>query len=328
MYASDEWQITDQWRIDLGARYEKVAVEGSVERSAGRNLGLPGIADDNLLAGTGVFDRFDTDFDDFGWTSGVNWQFLEHSGVFVRYTSTFRLPNVGDYISNASATPIVRTMDFIEAGYKFASERLALYATVFDTKFDSFGFNDAVFNPQTGSFDTRRVFTDTETLGVELEGTFYANDWFDVAFNATWQEPEFGDFVQTTLVGGVPVVIDATGNQLQRVPQISFRLTPALNLLNEALRVELDYQHFGDRYADAANLQKLPSYDVVNANLRYAVTDRIHVYLRGENLFDEVGLTEGNPRAGTFVSGEANSPFFVARPIFGRNYRFSLLWDF
>lgn len=328
VYASDEWQITDQWRIDLGARYEKVAVEGSVERSAGRNLGLPGIADDNLLAGTGVFDRFDTDFDDFGWTAGVNWQFLEHSGVFLRYTSTFRLPNVGDYISNASAAPVVRTMDFIEAGYKFASERLSLYATVFDTKFDSFGFNDSVFNPQTGSFDTRRVFTDTETLGVELEGTFYANDWFDVAFNATWQEPEFGDFVQTTLVGGVPVVIDATGNQLQRVPQISFRVTPALNLLNEALRVELDYQHFGDRYADAANLQKLPSYDVVNANLRYAVTDRIHVYLRGENLFDEVGLTEGNPRAGTFVSGEANSPFFVARPIFGRNYRFSLLWDF
>ena len=52
------------------------------------------------------------------------------------------------------------------------------------------------------------------------------------------------------------------------------------------------------------------------------------VYVRGENLLNEVGLTEGNPRAGPFVSGEANSPFFVARPIYGRNFRFSLLWDF
>jgi hypothetical protein len=41
-----------------------------------------------------------------------------------------------------------------------------------------------------------------------------------------------------------------------------------------------------------------------------------------------VGLTEGNPRAGTFVSGEVGSPFFVGRPIYGRNFRFSLLWDF
>ena len=52
------------------------------------------------------------------------------------------------------------------------------------------------------------------------------------------------------------------------------------------------------------------------------------VYLRGENLLDEVGLTEGNPSAGTFVSGEAGSPFFVARPIFGRNFTASLQWDF
>jgi outer membrane receptor protein involved in Fe transport len=94
------------------------------------------------------------------------------------------------------------------------------------------------------------------------------------------------------------------------------------------VRFEVDYQYFGDRYADAANLLKLPSYDVLSANLRWSPIERMTVYVRGENLLNEVGLTEGNPRAGTFVSGEANSPFFIGRPIYGRNFRFSLMWDF
>jgi outer membrane receptor protein involved in Fe transport len=328
LYLSDEWRLNEQWRVDLGARYEEVGVKGRVERSTGVNLGQPGIADDNILTGTGVFDRFDRDFDDIGWTAGLNWQFTQNSGVFARYTSTFRLPNVGDYISNAVAQPLKQSMDFIEAGYKYASEPLTVYATAFNTKYDTFAFNDTVFNPTTGNFDSRRIVTDTETTGLELEGTLSPLAWLDIGFSATWQDPEFGKIVQTQLVNGAPVTFNFTGNQLLRVPKVSYRLTPALKLLNDTLRLEVDYQYFGDRYSDLANSFKLPSYDVLSANLRWSPMERVTVYVRGENLLDEVGLTEGNPRAGTFVSGEAGSPFFVARPIFGRNFRFSLLWDF
>lgn len=328
LYASDEWQVSDQWRIDLGARYERIEVEGSVERSAGLDLGGDTIADDNVLTGTGVRDSFDADYDDFGWTVGANWQFHESSGVFARYTSTFRLPSVGTYITNATAQTIVQTMDFIEAGYKYTSDQLALYATVFNTKFDSFGFTDTVFNPDTGTFDQLTVYTDTDTLGIEVEGTVYLNEMFDIGFSATWQEPEFGRFAPTQIVDGEEVVTDYTGNRLVRVPELSYRLTPALNLMNDRVRMELDYQYFGERYADAANSVELPKYDVVNANVRFSLSDRITFYVRGENLLNEVGLTEGNPRAGQFQSGEADSPFFVARPIFGRNYRVSMLWEF
>ncbi|MDY6947210.1 MAG: TonB-dependent receptor [Pseudomonadota bacterium] len=327
LYFSDEWRLNEQWRIDLGARYEQVDVEGSVERSAGRNLGRAGIADDNILTGTGVFDRFDTDFDDFGWSAGVNWQFLDSMGVFARYTSTFRLPSVGDYITNANAIPVSRTMDFIEAGYKYQAERWSLYATLFQTNYDSFRFGDRVFNSMTGNYDEVNVLTDTETLGVELEGSITASQWLDIGFSATWQDPRFGDFVQTQLVNGQPQTFDFTDNRLLRVPEVSYRVTPAIRL-HDAVRLELDYQYFGDRFADAANVLKLPSYAVFSANLRWSPMQRMTVYVRGENLLNEVGLTEGNPRAGTFISGEANSPFFIARPIYGRNFRFSLLWDF
>lgn len=331
LYISDEWHLTEQWRIDLGGRYEKVEVDGRVERSAGRNLGRPGIADDNVLTGTGVFDRFDTDYDDFGWTAGVNWQFTDNAGVFARYTSTFRLPSVGDYITNASATPVIRTMDFIEAGFKYSNYRWSLYATAFRTHYDKFRFGDRRFNSVTGAYDDISVFTDTETLGVELEGVVKATEWLEVGYSATWQDAEFGRFVQTVLVSNGPPPVaqtfDFTGNQLLRVPEFSARVTPALKL-NDTVRFEVDYQYFGDRYSDAANLLRLPAYDVVSANLRWSPMEQLTLYVRGENLLNEVGLTEGNPRAGSFVSGEVGSPFFVGRPIYGRNFRFSLLWDF
>lgn len=328
IYAADEWQIASQWRLDFGARWETVKTNGSAERSESRNLGLPGVADDAVLTGTGVRDTFDEKFDDLGWSAGVNWQFQPNSGVFARYTSTFRLPSVGSYITSANAQPVIQTMEFIEGGYKLDTPRWSAYLVGFLTNYDNFGFGDSQFDPLTGNYVTRTVYTDTETVGVEVESTVRATEWFDVSVQATWQDAEFGDFKPTQLVGGVPVTFDFTGNQLLRIPELSYRITPALNLLNGDLRFELDYQYFDKRYSDAANSVALPDYDVVNANLSWSVVDQITLYVHGENLLNEVGLTEGNPRAGSFVSGEAGSPFFIGRPIFGRNYRFSFVWNF
>jgi catecholate siderophore receptor len=329
LYASDEWEIGERFRLDLGARYERVDVEGRVEQFAGRNLGIsPTPADDNVLSGTGVFDGFDESFDDFGWTLGANWQFDDVSGVFARYTSTFRLPSVGTYITNATAIPLTQDMDFIEAGYKFSTPGLQFYATAFHTRFDSFAFGELVFNPDTGGFDSRTVLTDTKTTGLELEGQWLPNEWFDLRFAGTWQDPRFGHLTNSRIVDGELVVDDYTDNQLIRVPRNSLRLVPAVNLLGRKLRVELDVERYGDRYSDAANSVVLPDYTVLNVNARYDFTPDVSLYLYADNLTDEVGLTEGNPRAGQFQSGEADSPFFVGRPIFGRNYRAALLWRF
>lgn len=329
LYASDEWQILEPLRLDLGIRWERVEVKGRHELFEERDLGvLPGIADDRVLTGTGEFASFDRDFDDLGWTAGVNWQLDRSSGLFARYTSVYRLPSVGSFITSANAQPVIQTASFVEAGYKYAGERLSLFATVFDTRYDSYGFTERLVDPVTGQVVTRTVYTDTDTIGLELEGRYRPVSWLDIGFSAMWQDPQFGHLTDNIVENGQLIVRDYTGNRLIRVPKISYRLTPAVTLLNERLRLELDYQHYGDRYSDAANSVELPDYGVLSANVRFRVTPAVTLYLRGENLTNEVGLTEGNPRAGQFQSGEADSPFFVGRPIYGRNYRLSMLWQF
>jgi catecholate siderophore receptor len=327
-YLSDEWTLTKNLRVDLGVRWERINADGRAERSASRNLGGPTAADDNVLAGTGVFDGFDRTFDDTGWTIGVDWQFTPRSGLFARFTPTFRLPSVGDFITNASATPVVQEMDLYEVGYKFVSQPFDMFLTAFRTDYKNFGFGDTTFDPATGGFTMRTLYTTTKATGLEFEGAIRPWKWFDLAASATWQNPEFGDFRFTQVVNNTPVALDFTGNQLVRVPEISFRVIPGFNLLNNRLRVQFPIEYYGDRYADAANSVKLPSYRVFSAALRFDLSRALTFHINVDNIDNEIGLTEGNPRSGQFLSGDAGAQYYIARPILGRSYRGAVTFRF
>ena len=326
IYLSDEWQVTPQLRIDAGVRWEKIETDGRTERVAGVNLGTPSTS--NVLSGTGIFDTYDKDFDDVGWTIGADWQFSPSNGLFARYTPTFRLPSVGSFITNPNATPVTQETDLYEVGYKYVSQPFDIYVTAFRTTFDNFSFTDTVFDPATGGFTMRTVFIETETDGLEVEGNWRPTDWFDFSASATFQKPEFGDFVITQLVNGEPVQFDFTGNQLLRVPEVSFRIVPGFNLLNKRLRIQFPIEYYSDRYADAANSVELPNYRVFNAAVRYDINPRVTLHFVVDNIDNEIGLTEGNPRAGQFQSGDAGARYYLARPILGRSFRAAVTYRF
>ena len=345
LYLTDEWSITPKLRVDAGVRWEKIEFEGRSERNAAKNLGQsPTPADDTVLSGTGVYDRLDRKFEHAGWTLGVDYKITGDMGMFGRFTSAFRLPSLGDYITNATnATGRVQTMDLSELGFKWVTPKVELYATAFQTTYDNLGFGSLVFNPTTGAYVNQTSITDTKTLGLELEGTVRPVSWFDLRFSATVQNPEFGDyqFEEACTVSATDPTCqvkppaatasrtrDFTGNQLVRVPKTSFRLTPGVNLLDRKLRLEASVERYGDRFSDAANTSKLPAYTLVNATVRYEITDGLTIYAYGNNLTDELGLTEGNPRAGQIISGEAGALYGIGRPEFGRSFRAALMYRF
>lgn len=344
LYASDEWHVTDDLRIDLGVRWESIDFTGRSERTTSVNLNQsPSLADDNVLTGSGVYDTVGRNFQHTGWTIGADWQFARGQGVFGRYTKAFRLPSLGDYITNAANTsPFVQTMDLAEAGYKLSIPKLDLYATAFYTKYNALTFGSLVFNPVTGGYDNQTSITDTKTYGIELEGTYRPARWFDVAFNATFQNPEFGDYAfDETCTAGAPAagavpacganghrIRNFTGNQLIRAPKQSFRLTPGVNLMDDRLRLQVDVEYYGQRYSDAANTSILPDYTLVNAAVRFDATPRLTLYAYGSNLTNEIGLTEGNPRAGQIISSEAGSLYGVGRPELGRSFKVAALYRF
>lgn len=333
LYAADEWQVTPQLRIDGGVRWETVKTRGAQEGSKTVNLGNAAtLADNSVLTGNGIFTPFDQKFDKVGYTIGADWQFAPRAGVFARYTSAFRLPSVGSFITSATAVPRTQGIDLWEAGLKYQSRFASVYLTGFLTDFNSYGIGNTKFDPVTNGYVSQTVYTDTRAYGVEFEGTVRPTSWFDFTLNGTWQDPTFRNlrYDELTTVNGQQTLVprDYSGNQLIRVPKMTLRATPAVTLLGDRLRAQVDVEHYTKRYADAANISKLPAYTVLNASVRFNLTDQITIWAYGDNLTNELGLTEGNPRAGELTSGQANDLLFIGRPIVGRNVRFAVDFRF
>jgi len=325
-YFSDESQVTDKLRIDGGARWEKVNTQGWTESPETVNLGTPWSS--NILTGSGQFVDYNHSFDKLGWTLGANYQFDNHQGLFARYTSTFRLPNLSSYITTPTATPITQTMVLPEIGYKFSNRYLDAYATVFYTKYNDVNFSNYAFNINTGASTAETGYANTETYGLELEGTFYPSSLFDVQYDATLEDPKYKGLSYTTVVAGAPVLLDYDDNQLIRVPKVSARIVPGLNLLQNKIRLQMSFEYEGRRYTDTANSVVLPQYHTIGFSARYQATQDLSVFLYADNLNNSLGLTEGNPRSGELKSSDAGATVFIARPLLGRSLRASVMYRF
>lgn len=323
-YVSDEWQFNDKLRFDGGVRYEYVKTQGAVEGDKAVNLGQSATAADNsVLVGTGVFTPYSRQYSHTAWTLGANYQFRPDIGVFARYTSAFRLPSVGDFITNANDDPVVQKMTFIESGLKVAERRFDFYATGFRSLYKSYAITD--YTLTNGVYSGRTVYGNTETWGAEFEGTWRPVRWFDLHGQYTWQNPQFSQFIYTNSSG---VLTTYTGNQLIRVPKNTYRITPGVNLLDGKLRIESDVSYYGLRYADVANDIKLPAYMTVDMYAQYKFTQRLTFNLYINNLTNAVGLDEGNPRAGTIDNTEVGASTYLARSIMGRSYRGAVSYKF
>lgn len=330
LYAGDEWQISSKLRLDFAARWERTQFSGLVGNKTTVNLGdTTTLADDSVLTGTGAFTGVKQQFSDWGWTLGANYQFDSNFGVFARYTDTFRLPSAGEFNGSPTRTDQRSVpIKMAEAGVKYGSRLFNLFATGFYSKFEGVSFTDFRFNTTTNNYDQRTVIANTETWGVEVEALIRPSSYFDFALQATYQDPQYKGFTYTELVGGLPVVRNYDGRQLVRVPKLALRAVPAVNLFDGRLRAELEVEHYSTRYPDIANSQKLPSFTLLNLNMRAAVTDNLMLGLNVNNLNNVLGLTEGNPRAGSFNSTDGNAKYFLARPVFGRTVRASVSYRF
>ncbi|MGC1301397.1 MAG: TonB-dependent receptor [Caulobacteraceae bacterium] len=333
LYLADEWHITPALRLDAGVREEHMSGNGAYENVTSANLtsATGTLATSAIAEGNGIWTPYKLDFSAATWTVGLNYQLDPRQGVFVRATGAARLPGIANYITNTSPpTPgSVETAhsQMYELGYKYSRPFLDAYITLFDTDTQDYGLaSQPVLNPASNVLVTEEVNGKTRDYGVEMDGDVRPIDWFDVAFTATVQDPQFTDFSYVLSAGAAPT--SYSGNQLLRIPHTSFAVSPSVHFLQDRFKAGLDIEYYGSRYADVANTQYLPAYTVVSANTHYDVTPQLTVYVSAYNLTNTIGLTEGNARAGEVVSSLGSGTNFVARPIIGRTFKASILYKF
>jgi vitamin B12 transporter len=93
---------------------------------------------------------------------------------------------------------------------------------------------------------------------------------------------------RTTLTGAYTLTDaeDANGDRVTRVPRHDLSLSLKTEI-TDRLHAGLALQHVADRPEDGFPAVAMDDYTVVNANVRYEITDNLDATFRIENLFDE-----------------------------------------
>jgi len=310
VYVNDEFSF-DAFTFDIGFRYEVGDINGMTENTSSYDMGdATTMADDNVLYGNGSYQTWDFEYDEFAYSAGLNYKLNDNLAAFGRISNGFRAPDDNNLVFDAAASARVEDISQYEVGGKYNSPNLAAFGTFFYSTLNDFPFSDEVVDPQTGTVSAATRFADATAMGLELEVIGKYND-FGVDFTGTFQDVTYRDY-QFTQSGQD---FDFDGNQVRRIPQIFFTLTPFYELGD--LRVDLTVQHFGDRFTDDANTAsaKLPAFTQFNAGAAYDFGD-FTIGANAVNLTNVIGITEGNPRTESVQAGQ--KAFRMARPIMGR----------
>ncbi len=320
IYLDDEFNIGENLSAEVGVRYEMNKYSGSLEGDATGNLpdqdSLLTPALNTAWVGSGRFKYFTYNINRASWTVGLNYLFSKNTAVYVRASSGFRAPVEESFMDNISNESNLKPtfVNQYELGCKHSSSTIAVFANAFFMAMKNLPFTDILANGQ-----SENKFASARNLGLELE-TIVKFGIFGFQFNGTLQSPQFSNFQYHNTANGT--LIDNNGKQVRRIPKIFFHLEPALDITHN-LNVYIRYSVYGKKFQDNENLATLPGYTVFDAGASYQL-QAIRFAITGNNLCNTIGLTEGDPR----TSPNTGAYYYMARPILGRNYKFSISYQF
>ena len=326
VYTNLDYNITDNLSLNAGVRYSRDFYKGYSVNTTKGNLNNSGLttdgthsfatttADDNMSVLGNKYSYWKYDIDKVSYTLAANYKINKNNAVYGRFSHGFRSPNEEayyNYFTTANPDQPLKpvTTNQIEVGYKYYTRNFDIGVIPFYSTLKNLSFTDVFSN---GS--SENTFADTENYGVEVEGfARFFNNLVEVSFNGTIQNPKYTGLSGSSLL---------EGNTVRRMPKLYFTISPAVNITKE-WRTYVSYNYYGKRFQDQLNTQTLPAFGELGAGTSYQL-GKIRFAVDGTNIFNTIGITEGDPRAGS-PSGDGT---IMARPIMGAAVRASITLDF
>ena len=338
VFFSGTWNISDDFRIDVGARYQNVDKEGVL---------TPTVA--SLLPGATQFTPFgpypgnsrppltglNADFDDTLPEVGLRWRIADDLMLYGRYAEAFK---AGGFILAPAPTGIQPDPpDYgpefaagIEFGVKgrFLDNDLELNLSWYDTDYTD--LQVSVFNSQSNTSQTQNAAS-ANTRGFELDGRWAVGDNFVMGFSGSLAEAKYVHYPNAIACNSLDAKlfqantgqsagncsVDLSGADMSGVPGWTVGITPQLDFalgsgFTGSFFVNL---FFADEYVgrDARHpIEFIDAHHRLDVRIALApvdgswevalygrnVTDEAITYLSGENGFDSRTLALDYDAAG------------------------------
>jgi outer membrane receptor protein involved in Fe transport len=317
LFLADEWKINEQLKVDAGARRETQRLKARISnlQSADTDGNPLTVYNNGTSMPTGTYTSLAREDSVNSFTVGGIYKVSKDASVFVRantghtfiYFDDMRNAGTQAALDDRNGVPTPKVTQY-EVGFKTAGKFYSAYVNAFYTDFTGISFQqittDSVLNSVSGS----------RGHGVEFEVAVRPVENLQVTLTGDYQKSSYRDN---------PAI---AGNDVQRQPNLQFRLTPSyrIPLGDNSVKLYGTFTHIGSRWADQANLSYLPAYHTLDVGALAQIGDKWEVRLAATNLTNELGLTEGNSR----LTGAQSSGPINARPIFGRAVEASVLYRF
>ena len=273
LFANYETALSDNWRLSIGARAEKMEYDYD-------NKMLDGRTDDQGVACrfgcrySRPGDRNDT-FEDISPKIGLSYQLNNNNSLQLRAQRGIRAPQATE-LYRLQGSQTVADLDSVELdSYEFAFQ----------------GANSDLDYSVTGYFmqkeneilrDSSRTNlngSDTEHVGVELSAGYNLSDNLSLRGVINYAHHTY----ENDLISGGQNI---NGNRIDTAPDTFGNIRLSYRA-NGNLRTELEWAHMGEYYTNPENTAGYGGHDLVNLRTQYTVNDDLSLYINIMNLTDQ-----------------------------------------
>lgn len=273
LFANYETALSDNWRLSIGARAEKMEYDYD-------NKMLDGRTDDQGVACrfgcrySRPGDRNDT-FEDISPKIGLSYQLNNNNSLQLRAQRGIRAPQATE-LYRLQGSQTVADLDSVELdSYEFAFQ----------------GANSDLDYSVTGYFmqkeneilrDSSRTNlngSDTEHVGVELSAGYNLSDNLSLRGVINYAHHTY----ENDLISGDQNI---NGNRIDTAPDTFGNIRLSYRA-NGNLRTELEWAHMGEYYTNPENTAGYGGHDLVNLRTQYTVNDDLSLYINIMNLTDQ-----------------------------------------
>ena len=321
--------FAERLHIDLGLRYEheRTASKAGNSTSTLVPAGTGGIVQVNPNAFNGTYNYGEGSEDPVNWTIGANYTVTPAFSVYVRYADSYQTQNTN---------PDPTELKLYEGGFTYGGHGLLATVRGFRTEFNNQQFGGGV-DPNDANLNLA-FFADSITNGVDVDAvyrpSFEAYPWlhaFSIHGQMTYQDSSFSNVSlgTTDATGGITSSAASdfyNGKTTAHTPQWLAVIAPQYDLPHNLGFVFARYEYTGSTFVDPGNGISLPDYGVLSLGGVINLTQRLTLNVNIENVTNEIGLTEGNPRNG--FTQQVVAGYFYGRGIIGTNASFSVSYRF
>ncbi len=328
---SDQMMVTDRLRLNIAGRLESDGFVQSTENTS--NVQPNGTPVDSTTPpyavetwGNNSYRHMSKTLNDWALSLGLNYDVIPSVlALYANGSRAYVMPSLDNLLNDIPAQVALfqdENTTQVEGGVKYYSDQFAVNADVFWGNLRNINSQGAVVDPSTGQTVWVNEYSpQTESYGIEadvtyspLSGLYLRGNWTLLKAVYSGAGVDIG-----SLINGVP---NSIGNLLGTYTLDNFTL-------------EADWHYVGNRIggfnssftssgqAILITGTSLPAYNYMNVGLSYYIPSQaITLSLNVLNVYQSLGLEEGNPREG------ANGNYFLARPILPRRLTFSVGYQF